>query len=219
MLPERQVLRPPLPSCDLSHHQRSERIGRGRGPRALVAPVIARRMRGDHVSAGILSPVLPGDQVLCRASEGRSSASSKAQLVWGGLPHGQAAVVTAARLGKKGEGAKGFEALVAHQGLRNRKDSRASSGEPRAPGPSGGRAQHRRFCDRHRLYSVERECAQPVIVRTLTRRRRVKFWRGPRGRHHSHLQAIGWLGRGADRESVGCQHRENSTPCAFRFLK
>lgn len=182
--------------------------------------VVASRVSRHDVAYHVFPAVLASYEVLGRASERASRAWSKRQLAWGGLPHGQAAVVTATGLGKKGEGTKGFEALVAHQGLRNRKDSRASY--KRTSGTRSllaMRAQHRRFCDRHRLYSVGRECAQPGAVRTVAERRRVTFCRGPRGRHHSHLQAIGWLGRGASRESVGCQHRYNSTPCAFRFLK
>lgn len=91
-----------------------------------MAAMVTGSMGRYDVIRGVAAAVLLGFQVLGRATERATGTREKTQLFWRGLPHRKAAVVAAAGLGKKGEGAKGFEALLVHQELRNRKDSRAS---------------------------------------------------------------------------------------------
>lgn len=99
-----------------------------------MAAMIAKGMCRYDVIASVAAAVLLGLQVLGRASERASRASSKRQLIGRDLPHRQAAVIASPGLGLEGVGAKGFELFVGHGGLWNRKIPAPPLGGPRVPG-------------------------------------------------------------------------------------
>lgn len=83
--------------------------------------VVTSRVGSHDVASRVFPAVLASHEMLGRASERASRVWSKAQLVWRGMPHRQVAVIASSGLGLEGVCAKGFEAFVAHIGLRNQK--------------------------------------------------------------------------------------------------
>lgn len=154
MVPEGQGFRPPLASCDSSHHQRPKRVG-GRGRASMVmATSVAPGVSCNNVLWRVLSTVLSCQQMLGSALDASRVSCLESKLGWRAEPHWQIAVIASARLGEEGEGTQGFEAFLAHRGSGIEKDSRASLW--RTSGTRSllaMRAQHRRFCDRRLLFS------------------------------------------------------------------